>query len=209
MVWNYNGAADGTDCGAMRVRLSLDGQRLSPPGGILLRKGPATDAYPFGQAIRLSAPPPSAQATGEQAANLPFRPTSPRAIAAQDSNLFTPPATPIPRGEDPRTSSWMDNMADPQGARVALSGALKRPHICRMLHQGFVTPLLPMGFTLKIEIKDSWDNGGYVGLCGLEVWEAVSGRCTIDAGRFFAVPHSVRDLRGMQVRCEIDLVVGT
>ncbi|CAD7701825.1 unnamed protein product [Ostreobium quekettii] len=75
VVWNYNGAVDGTDSGAMRVRLSLDGQRLSPPGGTLLRKGPATDAFPYGQAIRLSTRPPHPEATEKQVANLPTQTT--------------------------------------------------------------------------------------------------------------------------------------
>lgn len=166
VVWNYNKSVDDTDRGVMLADISLDAQRLSPPGGTLLRKAPGIDVYDFGQVIPLI-----------------VRGGSETAEAA-----------------DPPASVWTENMSDPEGARAVLKAAHQRPHHSQSIQQDFITPLLPVGFILVIAIKDTWGDYCYAGLCGLEVHDAVRGKCDVHPNCIVAVPYSVRILPGMQVR---------
>jgi hypothetical protein len=71
---------------------------------------------------------------------------------------------------------------------IKQSGA--RPHHNVSVRQGCVTPVLPCGFVLKLIIWNSWADPFYVGLTGVEVHDAVSGRVAILPSRISAMPFS-------------------
>ncbi|XP_067329136.1 katanin-interacting protein-like isoform X2 [Anolis sagrei] len=48
-IWNYNKSPEDTYRGAKVVHVSLDGCRISPPGGFLIRKGPGNCHFDFAQ----------------------------------------------------------------------------------------------------------------------------------------------------------------
>lgn len=56
-----------------------------------------------------------------------------------------------------------------------------------------------MGFTLKISLEDSWGDDYYIGLCGIEIYDEVRGKCEIEPKQLFTKPFSVCELPGMQV----------
>ena len=53
-VWNYNAGLEGTYVGVRRLAVTLDGRRLSPPEGFLIRKAPGNDSFDFGQFVDFS-----------------------------------------------------------------------------------------------------------------------------------------------------------
>ena len=68
-----------------------------------------------------------------------------------------------------------------------------------LIKQDFYTPLLPCGFILKIMLWTSWGDAHYVGLSGLEVFDASSGLVTISPDAVAAAPaSSVADLPPMR-----------
>lgn len=72
----------------------------------------------------------------------------------------------------------------------ALQSAWSRQNHNALIQQDCNTPLLPVGFVIKIVIWSSWGDQFYVGLSGLEVHDAVIGNVPIDAGRVSAEPLS-------------------
>jgi hypothetical protein len=54
-IWNYNSSLEGSYRGVKRLLVTLDGQRISPPVGNLVRKGPGPLGRPvaYAQTIRL------------------------------------------------------------------------------------------------------------------------------------------------------------
>ncbi|XP_066496415.1 katanin-interacting protein isoform X2 [Tiliqua scincoides] len=63
--WNYNKSPEDTYRGAKVVHVSLDGCRISPPGGFLVRKGPGNCHFDFAQEVLFVdyvREPPAAQA---------------------------------------------------------------------------------------------------------------------------------------------------
>ena len=67
-----------------------------------------------------------------------------------------------------------------------------------LVQQDCHTPLLPVGFVLKLVIWGAWGDEFYVGLSGLEVFDAVIGKVDIRHDRVNAGPvSSVADLPAM------------
>jgi len=54
-VWNYNKSEEDAERGIKRATLTIDGQRVSPAEGFLVRRAPGHANFDFGQTIRLSA----------------------------------------------------------------------------------------------------------------------------------------------------------
>lgn len=64
-LWNYNKSEEDAERGIRRAHIHLDGRRVSPPGGALLRKAPGHARIDFGQMVPLRAcPSPPATASG-------------------------------------------------------------------------------------------------------------------------------------------------
>ena len=72
----------------------------------------------------------------------------------------------------------------------ALQGAWARGDHNATCPQDCQTPLLPVGFVLKIVIRTSWGCPFYVGLSGLEVHDAATGLVALSADRICAEPYS-------------------
>jgi Domain of unknown function (DUF4457) len=80
----------------------------------------------------------------------------------------------------------------------ALQSAWERRSHNAAVEQDCATPLLPLGFVLKIVIWSSWGDPHYVGLSALEVHDAVTGVVAVDGARVSAEPvSSVADLPTM------------
>eukprot|EP00753_Platysulcus_tardus_P011658 PLAT3303.1.p1 GENE.PLAT3303.1~~PLAT3303.1.p1 ORF type:complete len:554 (+),score=289.27 PLAT3303.1:1852-3513(+) len=52
-IWNYN-EPEGSFKGVKWLRVELDGQLISPDGGMLIRKAPGRDSFDFGQFVALN-----------------------------------------------------------------------------------------------------------------------------------------------------------
>ena len=80
----------------------------------------------------------------------------------------------------------------------ALQTAWRSTNHNALVPQDCHTPLLPVGFVLKIVIWSSWGDQFYVGLSGLDVFDAVVGKVDVAPERVSAAPvSSVAHLAGM------------
>ncbi|GMH44713.1 hypothetical protein BSKO_12665 [Bryopsis sp. KO-2023] len=117
---------------------------------------------------------------------------------------------PLAESEDEVALAWVNNTSNPALAQQIRRKMERDAAHLSLVRQMYITPLLPMGFVLKILIVCSWGDAEYVGLCGLEVHDALKGKLRIDPSHLFARPHSVCELPKMQadVRTPDKLVDG-
>ncbi|CAD5110948.1 DgyrCDS304 [Dimorphilus gyrociliatus] len=57
-IWNYNKSLDDTYRGVKCMKIELDGRDISPPGGVLIRKGPGQTCFDFVQEVLFKKAPP-------------------------------------------------------------------------------------------------------------------------------------------------------
>eukprot|EP00656_Telonema_subtile_P050009 TRINITY_DN6368_c0_g1_i2.p1 TRINITY_DN6368_c0_g1~~TRINITY_DN6368_c0_g1_i2.p1 ORF type:complete len:357 (-),score=82.31 TRINITY_DN6368_c0_g1_i2:37-1107(-) len=76
--------------------------------------------------------------------------------------------------------------------------SVKLQSLCDMVRQDYVTPLLPYGFIIRIELLSTWGDPYYMGLNALELYDALNQRIALDHSTLHAIPDSVRRLPGLQ-----------
>jgi hypothetical protein len=73
--------------------------------------------------------------------------------------------------------------------------AVRRESHNNLVRQNFETPLLPCGHVLQVVISSTWGDRHYVGLCGLELYDAHGAAIVVDNKRqITASPSSINDL---------------
>lgn len=121
-------------------------------------------------------------------------------ILIDDRVVVHPAGVPVRRAPGIATQDFGQLIPLPQKERVfseESEGERKWAH--ETVYQGYVTPLLPTGFTLKILLLSTWGDVHYVGLTGVEVF-GEHNQALIPAlrPRIRAEPSSVSILEGMQ-----------
>jgi len=151
-----------------RIRVKADSRVVTGEHGVVVPKAPGVGVLDFGHTVRLPAPPSAAAHV-------------PGAAQLSDAALALAAST-----------------RDPAGTLAALLAAWRGTSVSALVRQDFHTPLLPCGFLLKLVIWSSWGDPHYVGLAGLEVWDAGSGRVELGPEHVVAAPtSSVADLPQM------------
>ena len=221
-VWNYNKSLSLQDTarGVKRMLVLADGVEVSPPGGLLLRRGPGAAEFEFGQELPLCPPLRGARTAAGAGAGRSStrRDTTPwgssgrrstmagqQQLSARGSPVPARPAGPVvpgPKARQPQqqqqqqqaqqqqqvqaqqvklwdeSTAWLCNLPDPPAAAAFLqrcaawrrSGAL----LAAQTADWFACPL-PCGLSLKLVLLSSWGDPRYIGMCGVEVVDAVLG----------------------------------
>ncbi|CAM9319227.1 unnamed protein product [Lampetra fluviatilis] len=142
--WNYNRSPEDTSKGVRTVHVALDGRVVSPPEGILLRKGPGNCHFDFAQEIIFREfSPGSAQARAQQ--------TSCRQI----------------------------------------------PKTIEQQSMAYEAPAMPCGFIFQLQLLTSWGDPYYIGLNGLEIYDAEGQLIPLTENHMTAFPDSVNVLEGV------------
>ena len=120
-------------------------------------------------------------------------------VLVDDRVVVHPAGVPVRRAPGTATQDFGQVIPVPQKERVfeEKEGGRKWAH--ETVYQGYVAPLLPTGFTLKILLLSTWGDLHYIGLTGVEVFGELN-QALIPAyrPRVRAEPASVSILEGMQ-----------
>lgn len=121
-------------------------------------------------------------------------------ILIDDQVVVHPSGVPIRRAPGIATQDFAQVIPIPQKERVFSEEEMReRKWAHEVVYQGYVTPLLPTGFTLKILILSTWGDIHYVGLTGIEVFgEHNQALISMYKPKIRADPSSVAILEGMQ-----------
>lgn len=135
-VWNYNASPEDSYKGVRLMHIYVDGRRISPEGGCIIRKAPGHTHYQYGQLVLFNGQPPRPVAKG--------------------------PST------------------------------------------------LPTGFIYQFQLLSTWGDPYYVGLNGLQLYDANGCQIALTADNIAAFPESVNVLEGVRgdVRTPDKLVDG-
>lgn len=201
MLWNYNKDADGTLRGVGSIRVTADGELVTPCCGIAVPKAPAADAVDFGHMIPLpfswksmpdalmSGPPLQAgliAAMRDPEAAFSVMPFCYSCMLCGLNVLLSgsPCHTLAPTSIDVR------GMLTRCTCSQTFVEAGKHAHHSKTIQQDCLTPLLPSGFVLKLVIWGTWGDPFYVGLTGVEVYDASVGLVDVSPARVSATPFS-------------------
>lgn len=181
-LWNYNKSQEDTARGVRRARVFLGGRLVSPTEGFLVRRAPGHARRPFGQLLRLL-PPTVATYTAPVAEEMGARAA---AAAVQGRCMLAALA-----------SGGAAEAAYVASLERLRSQLPQRPDLLR-LQQDYETPVLPCGFLLQLVVEATWGDPHYVGLTGIEVWDAVRGPLPLQPSCLHVHPvASVAALPGM------------
>ena len=158
-VWNYNTCPEEADRGARNCLLEVDGRRVGPPDGFLLRPGPGHLHYNCGQLLDWSSSGSSPPSSPPQ-----------------------PPPQPPPR--------------------LTLTDAVGCDE--------YEAPEMPRGFVFQLQLISSWGDPYYIGLTGLQLFDAAGRPLQLTGQHVAAHPDSVNVLDGIghDVRTPDKLVDG-
>ena len=126
----------------------LDGRRLSPPEGFLIRKAPGNDSFDFGQFVDFS-PASNVQ-------NTPVQKHGRRFDDKENESVLS-------EADWDDESMLMESLSGVSVARVA-------PNNVCLVPQQYETPLFPCGCIFKLCLLSTHGDGHYVGLSG--AWSA-------------------------------------
>ncbi|CAE7406632.1 Katnip [Symbiodinium natans] len=188
-VWNYNKNLEDTCRGIREFSVYCDDRYIAT---FLCRKAPGHVHFDFKQVVLLDQPP------SDLARRAPPRLPSRSASRRRDGENREAARARPPSGSE-RTPAQVE-----VGTRLAERSpcSIDRPP------QQYETPLHPCGFTFKLLFASTWSDVHYVGLDGVEIYDA-SGR-PLRPKRAHSNHGSVRDLPGMEadVRTEDTFLKG-
>lgn len=133
-IWNYNKSPEDTYRGARILHITVNDRVISPPEGILVRKGPGNCHFDFAQEIS-------------------FTPTDASSTQAAQGKTST-------GGED--------------------------------------SVQMPCGFIYQLQLFSTWGDPYYIGLNGIELYDASFNKITLTDSNISAHPNSVAVLEQMQ-----------
>ena len=173
-VWNYNAGLEGTYVGVRRLAVTLDGRRLSPPEGFLIRKAPGNDSFDFGQFVDFS--------PGSNSVNTPVRRFDDVSFNKENDHQSV-----LSEADWDDESMLMESLSGVSVARVA-------PNNVCLVPQQYETPLFPCGCIFKLCLLSTHGDGHYVGLSGLELADAEGRVIPIDPECVHAEPRDLNVL---------------
>ena len=136
--------------------MTLDGRRLSPPEGFLIRKAPGNDSFDFGQFVDFS--------PGSNSVNTPVHKQQGRRFDDVSYNKENDHQSVLSEADWDDESMLMESLSGVSVARVA-------PNNVCLVPQQYETPLFPCGCIFKLCLLSTHGDGHYVGLSG--AWSRV------------------------------------
>ncbi|XP_069124311.1 katanin-interacting protein-like isoform X2 [Argopecten irradians] len=140
-VWNYNKSPEDTYRGAKTVHVTIDGKKISPREGYLIRKGPGVCHFDFAQEIS-----------------------------------FAPQEKPAPVPSQPKGGYG--------GPRSSVSEDDSEYEAVQM----------PCGFIYQLQLMSTWGDPYYIGLNGIEFYDAALNQIQLTETNISAYPDSVNVL---------------
>ncbi|GBG25811.1 Protein KIAA0556 [Hondaea fermentalgiana] len=168
-VWNYNKNIEDTRRGVRTAHVTLDGMALSPPQGLTFRRSPGTDEVDFGQTI-LFEMEADAAAGASDALSESVIAIEEKEMSGADKKLAGPRSS-----SASNRNAWLggdgfrDVLRPPQSVPTGARGAAL---LHQRLQQDWEVPLLPCGFVLRFDFLASQGDPQWVGLDGLELYDA-------------------------------------